>query len=41
MAIVDTLAIGLAVRCKPIYLERLRRANLALDDQFEARNLQL
>ena len=41
MAVVDTLAIGLAVRCKPAYLERLRQANLALDDKFEARKLQL
>ena len=41
MAVVDTLAIGLAVRCKPAYLERLRQANLALGDKFEAKNLQL
>lgn len=37
MAVVDTLAIGLAVRCKPAYLERLRQANLVLDDKFETR----
>lgn len=35
MAVVDTIAIGLAVRCKPAYLERLRRANLELDSKFE------
>lgn len=35
MAVVDTLAIGLAVRCKPAYLERLRQANLVLADKFE------
>jgi RpiR family carbohydrate utilization transcriptional regulator len=38
MAVVDTLAIGIAVRGKPAYLERLRRASLVLDDKFEARN---
>ncbi len=38
MAVVDTLAIGLAVRSKPAYLERLRQANLALEDRFESRN---
>ncbi len=37
MAVVDTLAIGLAVRCKPAYLERLRQANLSLTDKFETR----
>ncbi|MFT5658982.1 MAG: RpiR family carbohydrate utilization transcriptional regulator [Gammaproteobacteria bacterium] len=37
MAVVDTLAIGLAVRCKPAYLERLRQANLVLVDKFETR----
>jgi len=37
MAVVDTLAIGLAVRCKPAYLERLRQANLVLADKFETR----
>ena len=37
MAVVDTLAIGLAVRCKPAYLERLRQANLVLSDKFETR----
>lgn len=37
MAVVDTLAIGLAVRCKPAYLERLRQANLVLADKFENR----
>ncbi|MCP4490836.1 MAG: MurR/RpiR family transcriptional regulator [Gammaproteobacteria bacterium] len=36
MAVVDTLAIGLAVRCKPAYLERLRQANLALSNKFTA-----
>ena len=41
MAVVDTLAIGLAVRCKPAYLERLRQANLSLDDKFEVKKLQL
>lgn len=35
MAVVDTIAIGLAVRCKPAYLERLRQANLVLDSKFE------
>ena len=35
MAVVDTLAIGLAVRCKPAYLEKLRQANLILSDKFE------
>lgn len=34
MAVVDTLAIGLAIRCKPDYLERLRQANLSLNDKF-------
>ncbi|MCP4983548.1 MAG: SIS domain-containing protein, partial [Gammaproteobacteria bacterium] len=34
MAVVDTLAIGLAVRCKPAYLERLRQANLVLSNKF-------
>lgn len=38
MAVVDTLAIGLAVRSKPAYLERLRKANLMLDDKFETSN---
>jgi RpiR family carbohydrate utilization transcriptional regulator len=38
MAVVDTLAIGIAVRCKPAYLDRLRLANLVLDDKFEARD---
>ncbi len=38
MAVVDTLAIGLAVRSKPAYLERLRQANLVLEDRFESRN---
>jgi len=38
MAAVDTLAIGLAVRSKPAYLERLRQANLVLEDRFESRN---
>ena len=37
MAVVDTLAIGLAVRCKPSYLERLRQASLVLSDKFESR----
>jgi RpiR family carbohydrate utilization transcriptional regulator len=37
MAVVDTIAIGLAVRCKPAYLERLRQANLALESKFEYR----
>jgi RpiR family carbohydrate utilization transcriptional regulator len=37
MAVVDTLAIGIAVRFKPAQLERLRQANLVLDDKFEAR----
>lgn len=37
MAVVDTLAIGLAVRCKPAYLERLRQANLIMTDKFENR----
>lgn len=37
MAVVDTLAIGLAVRSKPAYLERLRQANLVLSDKFESR----
>ncbi|MCP3690346.1 MAG: MurR/RpiR family transcriptional regulator [Gammaproteobacteria bacterium] len=36
MAVVDTLAIGLAVRCKPAYLERLRQANLVLSNKFAA-----
>ena len=35
MAVVETLAIGLAVPCKPSYLERLRQANLVLADKFE------
>ena len=35
MAVVDTLAIGLAVRSSPGYLERLRQANLILADKFE------
>lgn len=35
MAVVDTIAIGLAVRCKPAYLERIRQANLVLDSKFE------
>ena len=35
MAVVDTLAIGLAVRSKPAYLEKLRQANLVLADKFE------
>ncbi|MFT5225492.1 MAG: RpiR family carbohydrate utilization transcriptional regulator [Polaribacter sp.] len=35
MAVVDILAIGLAVRCKPAYLERLRQASRLLDDKFE------
>lgn len=38
MAVVDTLAIGLAVRSKPAYLERLRQASLVLNDRFESRN---
>ena len=38
MAVVDVLAIGLAVRSKPEYLERLRQANLVLEDRFESRN---
>ena len=38
MAVVDTLAIGLAVRSKPAYLKRLRQANLVLEDKFELRN---
>ena len=37
MAVVDILAIGLAVRCKPAYLEQLRKANLSLTDKFETR----
>jgi RpiR family carbohydrate utilization transcriptional regulator len=37
MAMVDILAIGLAIRCKPAYLERLRQANLILDENFESR----
>lgn len=37
MAVVDTLAIGLAVRCKPSYLESLRQASLVLSDKFETR----
>jgi len=37
MAVVDTLAIGLAVRSKPAYLERLRQANRVLEDRFESR----
>jgi hypothetical protein len=37
MAMVDILAIGLAIRCKPAYLERLRQANLILDEKFESR----
>jgi RpiR family carbohydrate utilization transcriptional regulator len=36
MAVVDILAIGLAVRCKPAYLERLRQASRLLDDKFES-----
>ncbi len=39
MAVVDTLAIGLAVRAKPAYLERLRQANLSLIDSFETKTL--
>lgn len=35
MAVVDTLAIGLAVRSKPDYLERLKQASQVLDDKFE------
>jgi RpiR family carbohydrate utilization transcriptional regulator len=38
MAVVDTLAIGLAVRSKPAYLERLRKANRVLEDRFESIN---
>jgi RpiR family carbohydrate utilization transcriptional regulator len=38
MAVVDTLAIGLAVRSKPVYLERLRQAGRVLEDRFEKRN---
>lgn len=38
MAVVDVLAIGLAVRSKPAYLERLRQANLVLADKFESTN---
>lgn len=37
MAAVDILAIGLAIRCKPAYLERLRQASLLLDDKFESK----
>jgi RpiR family carbohydrate utilization transcriptional regulator len=37
MAVVDILAIGLAIRCKPVYLERLRQASLLLDDKFESK----
>lgn len=40
MAIVDILAIGLAVRCKPAYLERLRQSSLLLDDKFESKKRQ-
>jgi RpiR family carbohydrate utilization transcriptional regulator len=36
MAVVDILATGVAVRCKPDYLERLRQANIALSDKFES-----
>lgn len=35
MAVVDILAIGLAVRFKQANLERLRRANQVLDEKFE------
>jgi len=35
MAVVDILAIGLAVRFKQANLERLRQANLVLDEKFE------
>ena len=37
MAVVDILAIGVAVRSKPAYLEKLRQANLSLTDKFEKR----
>lgn len=37
MAVVDILAIGLAVRGKPAYLERLRKASSLLDDKFESK----
>jgi RpiR family carbohydrate utilization transcriptional regulator len=37
MAVVDILAIGLAVRCKPDYLERLRQSCLLFDDKFESK----
>lgn len=41
MAVVDTLAIGLAVRSKPAYLERLRQANRILEDRFVSKNWRL
>lgn len=41
MAVVDILAIGLAVRCKPAYLERLHQANLSLTDKFESKQPKL
>lgn len=34
MAVVDTLAVGLAVRSKPAYLERLQNIGSVLDDKF-------
>jgi RpiR family carbohydrate utilization transcriptional regulator len=39
MAVVDILAIGLAVRGNTAFLQRLRQANRALDDRFEPKKL--
>lgn len=38
LAVVDILAIGLAMRCKPGYLAKLRQANQVLSSKFETRN---